>query len=207
MMSWVAEVRHAGTVNNGQAHSICYDPAGNRTVYKSNSAGAVATCPTGTPTPTPTPTPTSSPPVAVTDSTSMAVCSTKIVNVTANDTDADGDLPLTVTSVTSNTRVQASVYGTTSIQLQSAMMTGGTSVTYTIKDTSNATDTGTLSVSITSGGSCAAPPPGSVELYEDPEPGGYDPDEPAPEDPVPEEPVLEEPAPEGAGPPIEPVAG
>lgn len=200
-------VKHAGTVNANQAHSLCYDPAGNRMVYKSSSTGAAATCPTGTPTPTPTPG--SSPPVAVNDSTSMTVCSNKIVNVTYNDTDADGHLPLTVTAVTSNTRVQASVYGTNSVQLQSAMMTGGTSVTYTIKDTSGATDTGTLSVSITSGGPCASPfepLPGDDPPPEEPPPG-WDPDAPAPEDPVPEDPVPEDPPPEDPPEPLgEPAA-
>ena len=37
-------VQYSGTVSNGQAHSLCYDPAGNRTKYKSDSAGALATC-------------------------------------------------------------------------------------------------------------------------------------------------------------------
>jgi len=27
-------VQYSGTVNNGQAHSLCYVPAGNRTKYK-----------------------------------------------------------------------------------------------------------------------------------------------------------------------------
>ena len=40
-------VQYSGTVNNGQAHSTCFDPAGNRTVYRSDSGGALATCPAG----------------------------------------------------------------------------------------------------------------------------------------------------------------
>lgn len=40
-------VQYSGTINNGQAHSLCYDPAGNRTKYKSDAAGIIATCPAG----------------------------------------------------------------------------------------------------------------------------------------------------------------
>lgn len=37
-------VTSSGTINNGQKHSICYDAAGNRTEYKSDSAGSGLTC-------------------------------------------------------------------------------------------------------------------------------------------------------------------
>jgi len=37
-------VQYTGTVNNNQAHSTCFDLAGNRTKYKSDSGGTVATC-------------------------------------------------------------------------------------------------------------------------------------------------------------------
>lgn len=50
--------QRSGTVNNGQIQSLCYDPAGNRTVFKSDSGGAAASCQGGgggTPTPTPAP--------------------------------------------------------------------------------------------------------------------------------------------------------
>src|SRR3546814_14216160 len=46
-------VQSAGTINNNQAHSICYDPSGNRTQYKSSGTGSIAGC-------APTPTPSSS---------------------------------------------------------------------------------------------------------------------------------------------------
>src|SRR3546814_11287854 len=35
-------VQSAGTINNNQAHSICYDPSGNRTQYKSSGTGSSA---------------------------------------------------------------------------------------------------------------------------------------------------------------------
>ena len=37
-------VGSTGTINNGQKHSICYDSAGNRTEYKSDSAGSGLAC-------------------------------------------------------------------------------------------------------------------------------------------------------------------
>ncbi len=47
-------VSYAGTINNGQKHSVCYDTADNRTQYKSDSTGAGVTCPNGNPPPPPT---------------------------------------------------------------------------------------------------------------------------------------------------------
>jgi hypothetical protein len=93
-------------------------------------------------------------PVAATDSTSMTTCAIKTINVTANDTDADGDLPLTVVSATGNSRMGASVASATSVQLMSTQLTGSASVSYTIKDSRGLTDSGTINVSVTSGGMC-----------------------------------------------------
>src|SRR5688572_7146430 len=84
----LVSVKTEGSVNNGQAESLCYDAAGNRTTYKSDNAGALATCATTpAPTPTPTPTPGNSPPVAVANSIAVMCNSVVSVNVTANDTD------------------------------------------------------------------------------------------------------------------------
>lgn len=155
-------VEYSGSVNSGQAHSICYDPAGNRTVYKSSSTGGLAGCATSTPTPTPTPT--NTPPAANTDSTSMAICSFKTVNVVGNDTDADGDVPLEVVDVSGGLPgVSASASGTTSVRLESFSQTGTFAVTYTIEDTRGATDTGTLNVAVTGSGTCAMPLSGEAE--------------------------------------------
>lgn len=64
----------AGGQNNAETQSICYDPAGNRTEYRSSASNGSSLCvpvaypapaptltPTPTPSPTPTPTPTPSP--------------------------------------------------------------------------------------------------------------------------------------------------
>lgn len=37
-------ITSSGTINNGQKRSICYDPAGNRTEYKSDSTGSGLAC-------------------------------------------------------------------------------------------------------------------------------------------------------------------
>ena len=37
-------VQYSGSINNGQADSICFDPADNRTRYVSSSSGVVASC-------------------------------------------------------------------------------------------------------------------------------------------------------------------
>ena len=46
--------KSTGDVNNNQTHTICYDRAGNRTLYDSHSTGTPASCPTPSPTPSPT---------------------------------------------------------------------------------------------------------------------------------------------------------
>lgn len=48
-------------IYQNRTNSICFDRAGNRVIYKSDSVGAVATCPTLAPTPTPSPIPTPTP--------------------------------------------------------------------------------------------------------------------------------------------------
>ena len=37
-------VQYSGTINDNQAHSICYDPAGNRSRYRSSPTGVVSIC-------------------------------------------------------------------------------------------------------------------------------------------------------------------
>jgi hypothetical protein len=87
-----------GTVNDDQTHSLCFDPAGNRTKYRSDDTGIVPSC---APTPSAMPSPTAPPtpgmntlPTAVADTKQVGPNQTRAVDVIANDTDADGDLPL-----------------------------------------------------------------------------------------------------------------
>lgn len=104
----------AGTVNDDQAHSLCFDPAGNRTKYYSDDATGIASCaPTPAPMPTPSPPASSSntPPVAVQDSGYVNfINQPTLFNLVANDTDADGDYPLVLTSAS-----VTSGYGTVSL--------------------------------------------------------------------------------------------
>src|SRR3546814_5985972 len=118
-------VQSAGTINNNQAHSICYDPSGNRTQYKSSGTGSIAGCaptPTPSPTPTPTPTPTpNTPPIAVNDSKSVTCQQYVTHNLTANDSDLDGDLPLTITALSRiSGSATATIASASSVEIYSA---------------------------------------------------------------------------------------
>jgi hypothetical protein len=137
--------QHTAGAHAGQANSLCYDAAGNRTQYQSSSTGALASCGGGTPSPPPPPPPPppgNQPPVAVDDTASVAQCATEIVNVVANDSDPDGNYPLTVTSDGGAT--WAEVVSSTSIRFTGRLNPGTRSLTYTIQDAAGATDTGTL---------------------------------------------------------------
>lgn len=60
--------KSTGTINNNHTASYCYDAAGNRTLVRTDTAGATANCsssPTPSPTPTPTPTPTPAPSISI----------------------------------------------------------------------------------------------------------------------------------------------
>lgn len=142
-------VQYSGSINNGQAHSLCYDPAGNRSQYKSSSAGALASCGSApAPSPTPTPTPTSNdPPVTTSDTLRIFgewEAGTK--NVVSNDTDPNGDYPLALVSVQDSSGY-AFVHSSTEVGWSGSE--GGTYyVTYTVKDSRGATATGSLRVEV-----------------------------------------------------------
>lgn len=97
--------------------------------------------------------PANQPPVTVADSVSVGVCSATERNVLANDSDPEGNVPLTITAVTSNNRVQASVSGA-GIMITAFGTPGNTSVTYTVRDSLGATSSGTLYISVLSGSGC-----------------------------------------------------
>lgn len=158
------EAKTAGGQNSNEAHSICYDPSGNRTRYKTASDGSSANCPTGAPTPAPSPTPTptptppaNNPPVTVADSSSGVCDTTKTVNLTANDTDPEGNYPLSLVSIsrTSGAYAGASVVSASSVSVDFGPFAGTTYFTYTVRDSLGASATGTLTT--TSAGSvCGA---------------------------------------------------
>jgi hypothetical protein len=89
------------------------------------------------------------PPHAVNDTGSQQKCTSKTYNVVANDTDPEGNYPLVVVSVTGT---NFSVVSSTSVEFDAANV-GGVG-TYTVRDSLGATNTATLSVSVT--GSCTS---------------------------------------------------
>lgn len=136
----------SGGQNNAEAHSICYDDAGNRTQYVSDTSGAAASCTGGTPPPS------NNPPVTQPDSVQVACNATTTVNVTANDSDPEGNLPLTVTAVVVNSGdAFASVVSASSISVIGAWDSGQSIATYTVKGSLNASSSGTLTINTVGG--------------------------------------------------------
>jgi hypothetical protein len=89
--------------------------------------------------------------VAISDSLSLVRCTTATKNLTANDTDPEGHYPLVVLSAVSNGKGTASVVSASEVSFTSSGSTGGTTVTYTVRDNLGASSSGTLNVNITSG--------------------------------------------------------
>lgn len=138
-----------GTVNDNETHSLCFDPAGNRTKYRADDAGAVPSC-APTPSPMPTPTAPATPgsntaPTAVSDTNDMTGGQTKLINVIANDTDADGDIPLFLTgaSVTSGAGLVSLASAT---EVKVVYGTGTVIISYQVTDARGAVSTGQLQV-------------------------------------------------------------
>jgi RHS Repeat len=148
-----------GTVNNGVATGIAYDPAGNRSSYSVSGVG-------GAPLPVPPP---NNPPTAVADTGSQGKCTTQSYAVLQNDSDVDGDTPLALVSVTG---LGFSVAGS-NVQFTSTSSTGAKAGTYTVQDMRGASSTSTLTVTV-SGGACSLQAPAT---------GGPEPLAPAPPPP------------------------
>ena len=134
----LVQAQSSGTVNNQDTSSICYDPAGNRTQYKSDGAGSVVNCGSGS---------SNNPPVTQSDSVQVGCNQTTTVNVTANDSDPDGNLPLTLISVAVNSGfASATVASASSVQVTGSFENETATATYTIQDSLGATATGILTI-------------------------------------------------------------
>ncbi|MFA5970661.1 MAG: Ig-like domain-containing protein [Sphingomonas sp.] len=132
-----------GGQNNAETHSICYDDAGNRTQYVSDSLGAPASCAGGSPPPPPS----NSPPVTQSDWASVFCLSTGSINLTANDSDPDGDsLTLIAITRTSGGFADANIVSASTVNLIGDSEDGTTEFTYTVGDGRGGTATGQLSV-------------------------------------------------------------
>ena len=87
-------------------------------------------------------------PVAVADSTSTPEDTAVTLNVITNDTDADGDT-LSLLSVGTVTNGTLSSSGNDVTFTPAADVNGAVSFTYVVRDPSNATDTGTVTITVT----------------------------------------------------------
>jgi len=155
----------SGTVNNGLATTIAYDPAGNRSCYSvtgaaTGSGGACGSAPPPPPPPPPSPPPPPPPPppsgpVANPDSGTVGKCGTVFVNVIANDTDPGGHTPLTLTGVSGATRGTASVASSTLVEFDSSGILGTTTFSYTMQNSIGQTATGSITITINSSGTCS----------------------------------------------------
>jgi hypothetical protein len=77
------------------------------------------------------------------------------VNVTANDTDPGGHYPLTLIAVSGGgTKGIGSVASATTVEFDSYGPTGTANLTYTIQNSVGATADGSLTVTVTSAGTC-----------------------------------------------------
>jgi hypothetical protein len=147
----------SGTVNNGLATTIAYDPAGNRACYgvtgaATGSGGGNCSAP---PPPPPPPPPGNQPPVANPDTApSIPKCGSTSVNVTANDTDPEGNYPLTVTGVSGGASLTLTILSASTIGIESLGASGLKTFSYTVSDSLGATSTGTVSITVTTANQC-----------------------------------------------------
>jgi YD repeat-containing protein len=166
-----AQGRLTGVARNGVNTAYVYDRADNRTNMTVSPGGTPSPPPPGPPPPPappppappppappppspPPPPPANNPPTTVADSLSVARCSTASRNVVANDSDPEGNTPLVLLDVSPGTKGNASVASGTTVQYESFDETGSDPLVYTVRDSLGASSTGTLNVTIASGGTC-----------------------------------------------------
>ena len=138
----------SGTVNNGVATSVAYDPAGNRSAY--NVSGASGPPPSSPPPSSPPSSPPPSspppgPPTAVDDYGEGRRCQSRDFNVVANDSDPNGD-PLTVSAVSGGS--DFSIVSATTIRYTNGGQVGPFSATYTISDGQGGSASATLYIDV-----------------------------------------------------------
>lgn len=151
-------VSYAGSINNGQKHSMCYDPTDNRTRYRSDPSGAGVVCPTPTPVPTsappsPPPPPTNNPPIANTDVVNAQACATVLADIVVNDTDPDND-GLTIVSVGTSSVADVAIYDAHKISVTGYWPQTHGWITYTISDGRGGSATGSIHIIVGGGGAC-----------------------------------------------------
>lgn len=148
----------SGTVNDGVATGIAYDPAGNRSGYSVTGVAPPPPPPPAPPPPPPPapppppPPPSNQPPVAASDSFQVQRCAAATFNPLANDSDPNGD-PLILTSV-GGPAAQIGMMGIANNRLSwsPSYSSGLYSGSYTISDGRGGTATGSFTVQLGPGG-------------------------------------------------------
>lgn len=122
----------AGSVNNNQAHSLCFDKADNRTRYKSTSNATFATC--------------NQPPVAVADTFSFQCINGGQRYPLANDSDPEGNT-LSLVSAQSNGGISITAVNTTTVAISVNGVPNGTYTgSYVVSDGQGNAVTGQITV-------------------------------------------------------------
>lgn len=153
----LVEAETAGGQNQGESHSLCYDPAGNRLRYKATSDGSAAPCVDtgsgssggGTTPPPPPPPSGNSPPSAVSDNVSGPCYSVRQFNLTGNDTDPEGHYPLRLISIDPVAAYgSAAVISASSVSIELGPSGDVSTYAYTVQDALGAAATGQVTVSV-----------------------------------------------------------
>ncbi len=132
-------VKSSGDVNNGETHSLCYDPAGNREQYLSTSNSSSASCPTP-----PAP---NSPPVLVNTTDNILCGSTKTYDVISGASDPESNTPLVFTGIVFIDGFSAAtVVSSSEIEVVGESTEGTTEITYAVEDSLGDASTGVLTI-------------------------------------------------------------
>lgn len=129
--------------NPSGEHSLCYDPAGNRTEFDS-STGSAASCSGGGGVGS------NLPPVTTSDSVSVLCNQSTTVNVISNDSDPEGHTPLKLVSVTvTNGDAGAAIVSSSTLDIVGDIQSSTSQATYVIEDKFGAASEGSVTITTT----------------------------------------------------------
>lgn len=142
----LVEARSTGSVNNDVVRSACYDPAGNREIYKVNSTGIAAACDA----------PVNKPPAVSPDTISLPRCGVGWKNLVANDSDPEGNEPLALTGIGNLDYFgpDVQIVSATTVAVEASSQSGVYNVSYTVSDSLGAESNSTLTINVGGGSGC-----------------------------------------------------